>query len=435
MPPAEAPRHLRWPRWSAAAVAALAAAIGFTTALAGVGPDPGWSAADLAVLRTLDIRRLAPPPPDPSNAVDGRPEAVALGQRLFADTRFSRDGTVACATCHRPERQFQDGRPVGRGVATGTRRTMPVMAAAHSPWLFWDGRKDSLWSQALGPLEDAAEHGGNRTRYAHLLATHYRADYEALFGPLPDLSGLPADAGPLGSAAERAAWLALPAARREAVDRSFANLGKAIAAYERTLTYGASRFDRYLRALENGERAGAGQLDAEEVAGLRLFIGKGRCATCHNGPLFTDHAFHNTGVPQRDAARPDRGRAAAVAGVQADPFNCLGRHSDAPQGGCQELRFMVTDERALEGAFRTPGLRNVALRAPYMHAGQFTTLQQVVAHYAGSPAATVGHSELHRRGAGHGLVIELDAREQRQLAAFLGTLSGPVLAPGSGGAP
>ena len=89
---------------------------------------------------------------------------------------------------------------------------------------------------------------------------------------------------------------------------------------------------------------------------------------------------------------------------------------------------MVTDDPALEGAFKTPGLRNVALRAPYMHAGQFASLEEAVAHYAKSPAAAVGHSELAHEGRGHAerKPIRLSESEVKDVAAFLGTLSGPI---------
>ena len=394
-----------------------------------------WSAAERQLLASMLIDRLPPPPADPSNAVADRADAAALGRQLFFDTRLSKNGQVACATCHAPERQFQDGTPVGRGIASGQRRTMPVPGAAHAPWLFWDGRKDSLWSQALGPLEDAAEHGSNRVQALRVLQAHYRRSYEAVFGPLPAADGLPAHASPVGSADERRAWAAMSEARRDGVNRAFANLGKAIAAYERTLAWGPSRFDRHAAAVLANDAAGQQALDAAEQRGLRLFIGRGQCATCHNGPLFSDQHFHNTGVPPRDPARPDRGRAPAVATVQADPFNCLGRYSDAPAEACGELRFIADADPALEGAFRTPGLRNVALRPPYMHAGQFATLEEVVAHYARSPRAAVGHSELghHERPP-----IRLTAAEQRDLVAFLRSLSGPVVerAPaGPGSAP
>lgn len=389
-------------------------------------PADAWSAEDVAGLASMRLDRLPPPPRDPSNAVAASPAAAALGKKLFSDTRLSSNGAVACATCHAPERQFQDGLAVAKGVGTGSRRTMPIAGVAYSSWLFWDGRKDSLWSQALGPLEDGAEHGSNRTRIAKLLRAHYRAEYEALFGPLPELSGVPDDAGPQGSASERAAWQGIEPKRRDDVNRVFANTGKAIAAFERTLTPGESRFDRYVRAVLAGDRDGQQVLAAQEVNGLRLFIGKAQCATCHNGPLLTDQHFHNTGVPPLDPARPDRGRAAATPKVRSDEFNCLGAFSDAPPQACQELRFMVTDDPALEGAFKTPSLRNVALRPPYMHAGQFASLEQVIGHYAKSPVAAVGQSELAHAGQRHAqrTPIRLSESEIRDLAAFLRTLSG-----------
>lgn len=408
-----------------AVLAAAAAGLAPDAALA-APPGERWSAADQATLGAMMLSRLPAPPADPSNAVEGRPEAVALGERLFADARLSKNGRVACASCHDPGRGFQDGLPVGQGVGTGARRTMPIAAAAHGPWLFWDGRKDSLWSQALGPLEDAAEHGANRVQLVRLLQANYRGDYERLFGPLPSLQGVPADAGPLGSAPEREAWARLSDAQRDAVNRAFANLGKAIAAYERTVSHAESRFDRYVGAVLSGDAQGQQVLTAQEVSGLRLFIGKGQCATCHNGPLLTDHHFHNTGVPQRDASRPDRGRSAAAARVLDDEFNCLGRYSDAPADACQELRFVAADDPGMAGAFKTPGLRNVAERAPYMHAGQFASLEEVVAHYGRSPAATVGHSELAHAGGGHAerRPIRLSDAQARDLVAFLKTLSG-----------
>ena len=108
-----------------------------------------WSAEDMAILASLSLKRLPPAPVDPSNAIERLPAAVELGRRLFNDARFSRNGAVSCASCHDPQKQFQDGLPVGHGVGTGSRRAMPVVGAGYSPWLFWDGRKDSLWALSL----------------------------------------------------------------------------------------------------------------------------------------------------------------------------------------------------------------------------------------------------------------------------------------------
>lgn len=420
-------------RMLATTAAALGGALTVTLADAGEPPLAGrmrWSAEEKAVLASLSLERLPPVPADPSNAVERLPAAIELGRRLFDDTRLSRNGAVACATCHDPAKQFQDGLPVSQGVGTGSRRAMPIVGAGHATWLFWDGRKDSLWAQALGPLEDAVEHGTNRTRVAHRVALDHRVAYEAAFGPLPRLEGLPGDAGPLGDAAERAAWQAMDRRRREDVSRVFANAGKAIAAYEKTLPHAPTRLDRYLDAVQRGDRNAGDLLRADETRGLRLFIGKAQCVSCHQGPLFTDQQFHNTGVPSRDAARPDRGRAAATSAVLADEFNCLGPFSDARPDQCQELRFMVTHDPSLDGAFKTPGLRGVADRAPYMHAGQLATLEQVVRHYVAAPHPAVGHSELTHRHDGAAAPkhaerppIELSDTEIADMTSFLRTLS------------
>ena len=289
--------------------------------------------------------------------------------------------------------------------------------------MFWDGRKDSLWAQALGPLEDAKEHGGNRLRHAHLLQQNYRAPYEALFGPLPDLRRLPQDAIPVGSQAGEAAWASLDKTTRQNVSRVFSNMGKAIAAYELTLHYGESRVDRYIQGVIKGQPEALAALTGQEKEGLRLFIGKGHCITCHSGPLLTDHHFHNTGLPPLDPAQPERGRAEAVHAVQADEFNCLGLFSDARPEQCDELRFIATNDPRMLGAFKTPSLRNVALRPPYMHAGQFATLLEVLRHYARSPESPLGHSELKELKP----PIRLTDKEIAQLMSLLNAFSGPVI--------
>jgi cytochrome c peroxidase len=382
--------------------------------------DPGeWSPAELAELRSLWIGNLGPPAPDPTNRVADDARAADLGHRLFFDARLSANGQVSCATCHRPELQFQDGTPVARGVGSTDRRTMPIASAVHSPWQFWDGRADSQWAQALGPLEHPMEHGTTRTQVVRVVANHYREEYEALFGPVPDLVGFPENAGPVADPRAAAAWAGLPAEGRDAVTRAFVNVGKAIAAYERRIGHGPSRVDRYVEALLRDERRPAGVLTPDELAGLRLFIGRGNCTQCHNGPLLSNHDFHNTGVPAVPALPPDRGRRQGARQVLEHEFNCRSRWSDAPDR-CSELDFIVADGPELERAFRTPSLRNVADRAPYMHAGQIASLADVLAHYNAAPEAPAGHSELRP--------LRLTLRELAQLEAYLRALTGPLAA-------
>lgn len=389
------------------------------------GRQTSWSEADAAMLQSLWIGNLPALPPDPSNDFADNPEAAKFGQKLFFDTRFSSNGEVACTTCHLPELMFTDGLPLANGVGTTTRKTMSIVGTAYSPWLFWDGRKDSQWAQALGPMESPVEHGGTRTQYAHLINEVYRTDYESMFGTLPDFSDrtrFPDVAGPVADTDASTAWEAMAPEDRDTVTQVYVNMGKAIAAYERLIMPGPSRFDKYVKALLNDDKAAMqSALTNDEVAGLRLFVGRAECTKCHNGPLFTNNDFHNTGVPAANGLPADDGRASGVQEVINDEFNCLSQWSDAGDNDCAELRFVTSTGEQLEAAFKPPTLRNVAETGPYMHAGQYATLAEVLQHYNHPPLASVGHSELEPLG--------LTATELVQLEAFLRTLSGPLNVP------
>jgi cytochrome c peroxidase len=397
----------------ATSVLALSATI---AAVAASGRD-GWTRVELDELRSMSLTELGPLAPDPTNRVADDPRAADLGKRLFFDTRLSSNGRVACSTCHQPDRGFQDGTALGTGVGTTARRTMPIAGMARSPFLFWDGRKDSVWAQALGPLESPVEHGGTRAQYAHVVADAYARAYEQLFGALPDLSSVPRVAGPVTDRDAGLAWTRLSSVQRDHVTRVFVNIGKAIAAYERRIEFGASRFDKYVAAVTTGQ-SGQSTLTDDEIAGLRLFIGRANCTQCHNGPLFTSNEFHNTGVRPRPELAIDHGRLSGATAALSDEFNCRSRWSDARER-CAELEFIVTGDHTLDRAYKVPSLRNVAERAPYMDAGQFATLADVLDHCNRAPAAATGHSELRP--------LRLKALELRQLEAFLRTLSGPIV--------
>lgn len=382
-----------------------------------------WSGQELAVLESLSIERLPELPPSPGNPVADDPRAVELGHRLFFDTALSRTGAVSCASCHDPALNFRDARPRGRAIGVTERRTMSLVGAAWSPWLFWDGRTDSLWAQALEPLEDAREHGGTRLEYLHAIARDApsRTAWEALFGPLPELADaarFPDSAGPRGDGAERARWEAMDAGDRRGVSASFANLGRALEAYQRRLVPDAAPFDAYVAALGDGDAGrAAGILDAEQVAGLALFVGEANCVHRHNGPLFTNDEFHNTGLFPEGTLPLDRGRIDGASRVQEDEFNCLGEHAGAASDDCGELAFVKAQGVELVAAFRTPSLRNIAGSGPYMHIGQFVTLDEVIEHYDRA-APTLISDELEPLG--------LTSAQKRSLVAFLRTLDGPL---------
>jgi cytochrome c peroxidase len=393
--------------------------LAFLAASCSIFGQTRWSDDELASLKNLWIGSLPALPADPSNKYADNAEAADFGQKLFFDTRFSSNGRVACATCHLPDDLFQDGTPLAHGVGTTSRRTMSLIGTAYSPWFFWDGRKDSQWSQALGPMESAVEHGGNRTFYAHLIAEDYADEYTALFGPLPDLSDLPRNAGPVADPEAAANWEAMTPADRDAVTRIYANMGKSIAAYERHLLPGASRFDRYVEAVIKKDYKSANEiLNPDEIAGLKLFIGEAHCTNCHNGPLFTNNDFHNTGIPSAKDLPEDTGRAKGAAQVLGDEFNCLSRYSDAQPDQCAELNFLVAESDKLMRQFKPPSLRNVAQRGPYMDAGQFSTLEEVLHHYNTAPEAPAGHSELEP--------LHLSEEQIAQIIAFLKTLDSPI---------
>lgn len=380
-----------------------------------------WTAAERTLIESLWLERLPPLAHDSGNAVADEPRAAALGQMLFFDKRLSGNGAVACATCHQPVRRFTDGLPTAQAIGKSKRNTPSLVGVAYSPWLYWDGRKDSLWSQALSPLEDPAEHGGDRAKIAMLLQDDpvYREEYQAVFGQWPDLHVQESTASHGLAMSENQQTPDITDDHRAAV--IFVNLGKALAAYERQLLPSPSRFDAYVSALVSEKPEATAILNADERSGLRLFIGEARCVECHNGPLFTNNEFHNTGLLPPSGSLPDEGRSRVLEQLAADVFNCLGEFSDAGAGQCQELRYMRSGPELI-GAMRTPSLRNLAGTAPYMHKGQMQTLAEVLQHYNRAPLALIGHNEVEPLG--------LNNKQLHQLEAFLLTLDAPVAGDG-----
>ena len=390
--------------------------------------DTPWSPEERRLIATLTP--LPPVPPAPTNAVADDLNAAWLGQDLFFDPGFSANGQVSCATCHVPEQWFTDGKPRAQGIGQAARNAPTLLGAQFQPWLFHDGRKDSQWAQALGPVEADVEHGFDRLAVAHRLAQHYRAPYEQLFGPLPPLEDTTRFAPharpvPFGSAhPHQRAWMAMRPEDRDAVNHVFANFGKALAAYERRLVPQEAPFDVFARKLLRNDPSAVAEIPLPAQRGLRAFLGKAQCVNCHNGPLFTDKAFHNLGLPAEPTVNGvDVGRSLGAQAVKSDEFRCGTPYADTPAGTtatCDELRFLNPRFEDFLGAFRTPTLRNVAKTAPYMHTGQLATLADVVAFYRTLPGhAQVGHREL--------VLTLLDPEVSADdLVAFLQTLTGPL---------
>jgi cytochrome c peroxidase len=381
--------------WSAAALVAAAACA--------CGQQGPFSDAELAILRTYV---LVPLPADESNVYADRADAARLGKKLYFDARFSgplgphnlgvaagglgapgETGKVACASCHDPGQAGADRRslpgPTSLGAGYTTRNAPTVFNAAYSPlWQFWDGHADSLWSQALSPPEGPAECNSSRLAVVHVLADHYRADWDGVFGAgaMPDLSdvtrfprqGKPGDP----------AYDAMAVADRRTIDELYVRFGKAIAAYERRLVSTAfepSAFDRFMAGDEQAMNPAA-------IRGARLFVGAAGCNECHRGATFSDFRFHNIGIPQTGPYVPavDLGRRAGIDALVGSAFNRDSAFSDKPQA--QHIAALTpldptTPFHPTDGQFKTPSLRNVARTAPYMHDGAYATLWDVVDHY------------------------------------------------------
>lgn len=337
-----------------------------------------WSERELAVIRGLSP--IPDPPPSPGNAVADLPAAAELGKKIFFDAGFSADGTVSCSTCHQPDKHFTDGQVAAvTARGTGKRNVPSAEGAAWNTWFFWDGRSDSAWSQATGPLLNPIEHATTQEQVRQRVGEVYATEWASIFG------GVSEDPGTV-----------------------LAQVGKVVEAYERTLRPGPSRFDRYVAQLPTD----GDLLTEQEKNGLRLFIGDAGCVNCHNGPLFTDRSFHNVGVPFNG----DMGRLEGAKQVLESPLNCQGSYSDAKD--CPELRYLDPAFADWPAAFKTPSLRNVAKTAPYMHDGSMPTLLSVLAFYNSLPGdVRVGHRELTLQP------LRYSGEQLAELEAFLGTVS------------
>jgi cytochrome c peroxidase len=427
---------------------------------AGVGivdddPDPQLTDAERSLLQELSPSELPATPDDVSNAWADDADAAAFGQTLFFDTRFSgalldgdNDGTenalgfkgdtgkVACAGCHLPESGFSDTRTLDQEISLGAgwvlRRSPSLLDVGHSKLIMWDGRRDSFFSQAFGPLESATEMNSSRLYGAQQVFANHRAAYEAIFGDLPPLDDaerfpplLATETGcrqlnkdnkcvtPMrGAPGDGAEYDGLAPADQDAVTRVWVNVGKALGAYQRLLSCGSSSFDAWMAGDETA-------ISRAAQRGAGLFVGKAGCVTCHSGPYFSDEKFHNVGLKPELVATVfiDLNDPGASVGLQAlidDPMNVSGPYSDGDDG-----RVPAAVEDSALGAFRTPRLRCVEGRPSFMHTGHMATLLETVEFFdkGGQQFGFPGKNELTPLG--------LTARERADLVAFLKSLTGP----------
>jgi len=292
-----------------------------------------------------------PPLPVPADNPQ-TPEKIALGEKLFFDKRFSKTGEVNCATCHKKEQAFTDNLAVSEGInkLTGTRNAPTVINAAYLTSQFLDGREPSLEEQAGQPIINPVEMGlENHDPVLKIVRSdpEYADLFKKAFGKTGD-----------------------QVAMKE--------VKQAIAAFERTIIAGNSPFDRYQYG---GDQTA---MSESSIRGLEVFIGQGRCVSCHvieqTQALFTNNRFHNIGVAfVKLADKEDEVIRAFLKSKQeggsVDVEVLTNEHTS-------ELgRFAISDELQDMGAFKTPTLRNIDKTGPYMHDGSLQTLEDVVTFY------------------------------------------------------
>jgi len=305
------------------------------------------------------------------------PQQIDLGRYLFFDPLLSADHHLSCAHCHRPDRAFTDGRARSMVNKGGDRRRSPrdilLPRSAPSLWnvgflrrFFWDGRANSLAEQARGPLFAREEMNNSPQQLEHELNNH--PAYRRLFAEAFHLQPLE--------------------------EITYAMVLQSLSAFESTLISLNSRYDRYAHGDDDA-------LTGDEKHGLNIFRGVALgCSQCHTPPLFANDELEVTGVP-----------------------NAPGLPFDAGAG-------RLTPSHGLRGAFKTPTLRNIERTAPYMHAGQFATLRDVVRFYDDRPGHAAPKEEHLQTDWRMGLRRPvLSERDIDDVIAFLSTLTDESMMP------
>ena len=287
------------------------------------------------------------------------PEKVELGKLLYFDPRLSKDGTISCATCHNPKEGWSERRMTSKGIKgqIGTRNSPTVINSAYHPAQFWDGRAATLEEQARGPIENPIEMGYKLEDAVKDLSAipEYTSRFKAVFGTEVTREGI----------------------------------GKAIAAFERTILSGNSPYDRF-------EAGDATALNDPQKRGWEVFRRKGRCSMCHTPPTFSGGRYYNAGV--------------AAAKSEPDPG-----------------RMEVTKKDRDFGKFRVPHLRDLVDTGPYFHDGSAKTLEAAVGLMADGGRDNSNLSSMMKgvRKA------KLTDQDREDLVEFLKALSGnyPVIEP------
>ena len=398
--------------------------------------DVLFNSEEIKLINSLII--TGNPPSDTTNAYEDNANAATLGQKFYFDPQFSGNITVVgkvldptdttyatlidvgpgtgntsqkinCATCHNPSLGFEDRTSSADQQDNSTsfaakswtgRKALTVFNAYYNSQLWlWAGQADSAWGMMSRPVE-GGPHNFGRVSVVRLICTSYTTDYNAVGftseGTLAAGSGI-CSTVEAQFTATNCGYTTTPgkfgdtcynqfsSTDQTSINRIFSNYAKAIAAYEKKLVSKNSAFDKWAQGDESAMSSAAKR-------GLKVFLGKGNCVSCHNGPAFTDNQLHNIGVPQ-DSGFVNTTDSAGFGSYTHYSGDTTGQHSmfrsdgpysdDTTTGATRVLAALTaTLKTTAKGAFKTPGLRNVSQRGPFMHTGKYKNLWEVVNHYS-----------------------------------------------------
>ncbi|MDR2924545.1 MAG: hypothetical protein LBU76_01070 [Azoarcus sp.] len=372
-----------------------------------------WSADDIQNMQRLRFSAQGIADKNSTNELLRRKDAIELGQRLFQDKGMSGSGQVACATCHQPENGYHDTENITFRLDPEARHRAPsLFGAALQDWFFWDGRADSLWSQALAVIENPKEIASNRLKAVRHLCAQYWTSYPALLKGCQQIPDAPSDASPL--VAEKG-WQALIPAQRENINQLFVILGKSIAAFEAGLLPPVSPFDLYADAIAEGKFTDAASIFSEkEAAGLKLFLNtEVGCVNCHNGPMFSNSGFFVVATDMPD--QPEHDRQHGIEQLFNSEFNCL--KWNRPEN-CAKLLYINKDSSETVGAYKVPSLRNLRHATAFMHNGSLKSLEAVIEHYQNPPTLPLRHIDIRPAA--------LFPHQKEQLLSFLTALNADI---------
>ncbi|MFM5401584.1 cytochrome-c peroxidase [Aeromonas sp. 600724] len=371
-----------------------------------------WHEDEIAMLGwlSLDLKN--------QTITDGLSAESQLGKILFFDRNLSKDGNVSCSSCHDPDFHYGDPYDTTRKLDPNAPHRAPGLeGVSNQMWFFWDGRTDSLWSQALSSLENPSEHASSRLQVALYLCDTYYAQYPSLLSPCGSRDILPVHhmaASPNNKNREVVlAWERLSDEQKKLTNELFILTGKTIASFVKTLQPKPSRFDAYVYDITRKNNISSMNMSKDEVEGLRLFLKTG-CVDCHNGSMFTNSGFFAIGTDI--SAGDNHDRQDGIKKLLHNEFNCL-QQENKDDSSCAHVKYLKNKGTELVGAYKVPSLRNIKSSVSFMHDGRFNNLSEVIDHYSNPNILPLRHLDVRP--------LRLFKYQKEQLISFLIALNEP----------